>query len=320
MSPGQGVQQPGMGEEAYSASEKTRKVFDVASEVTGIDISEVCFGSATERLNETLIAQPAIAAVTIAEYYNLKKIGLRPDVGMGHSMGEIPLLAMVGALSIRDTFNLLQTRADVTSRANEERPGAMLAIWGLVLEQVKEKSAPVLASGRAAIANINSRSQHVFSGDYEQIHRLERAIKHMKLTGKTKVGFKRLPIDGAFHSPYHMEKAAEEFYEAARKINFLAPEFDVMLNNGQYLSELKTDNLAKYLSEQLIKGVNFVEGTQRVIDDGVTNFVEVGPIGPKAKYKTLSALIKRDFEQEVHIVEIREVADGPSPRESPRRT
>ncbi|HLG91012.1 MAG TPA: ACP S-malonyltransferase [Candidatus Saccharimonadales bacterium] len=306
LSPGQGVQQPGMGEEIYLASEKAKEVFDIASEVTGLDMSEVCFGNQTSRLEETLVAQPAIAAVTISEYYHLKKLGLRPDLGMGHSMGEVPLMAMVGALSIRDAFRLLQIRAEATYKASEDRPGGMTVVLGLMRDQVKEISAPILSSGRAALANLNSKTQHVMSGDHEQIQRLEEIVRQLKISQRIRVGYKRLPIPGAFHSAYHMEGAARDFYESAQTFSFSDPEFEVMLNNTRYLSELGNDNLPQYLSNQLTEGVDFAGATERVINDGVRNFIEVGPIGPKARYKTLSGLIMSDFAQRVKIVEIRE--------------
>ncbi len=308
-----------MGEDIYSVSDEARAIFEAASEVSGVDIADVCFGSQTERLEETLIAQPAIAAVSIAEYYHLKKLGLRPDVGMGHSMGEIPLLAMVGAISIRDTFSLLQVRAEATSRASQERPGIMGAVTGLTLEQVRDRSAHILDSGRAAIANLNSRYQQVFSGDHEPMQNLEDLIKGMRLTERLKVRYTRLRTGGAFHSPYHMENAVEEFYEAAQSVNFSAPEFNIILNNAQYVSELGTNNLARYLSEQLVRGVDFVGATERIVNDGVANFIEVGPIGPQARYKTLSSLIKRDFAKRVHIIEIMEVEDRHMTAERPEQ-
>lgn len=309
-----------MGEEVYFASEKSKEVFHIASEVTGVDMTEVCFGSQTDRLDETLIAQPAIAAVTISEYYQLKKLGMRPDLGMGHSMGEVPLMAMIGALSIRDTFKLLQARAEATSKASAEKPGGMLVILGPMREQLRGICAPILASGRAALANLNSRTQHVLSGDHEQIQRLEELIRHIKASERIRIVTKRLPIPGAFHSAYHMKEAADEFYEEAKKANFSDPEFEVALNNARYLSELGIDNLPKYLSEQLTKGVDFAGATQRVINDGVRNFIEVGPIGPRARFKTLSGLIMSDFVESVQIVEIKEVAEKTPPSQEQKET
>ncbi|MDO8591386.1 MAG: ACP S-malonyltransferase [bacterium] len=311
LSPGQNVQQAGMGEVAYNATKEGKRVFDIASEVTGVDMAEVCFGSETERLGETLIAQPAIGATSLAEYYYLKKLGLRFDLGIGHSVGELPLLAMAKILPVRETFELMQVRAVATSRASEERPGMMAAINGLTAEQIKLKTSTVLASGRAAIANFNGRRQQVFSGDDGLMDELEELVREWRIREKLKVTYTKLRTGGAFHSAYHMENAVGEVYEAAQALEYSSPDFEVMLNNALYLSELGAINLPTYLSQQLINGVDFVGGVDRVVSDGVSNFVEVGPKSEKAKYKTLSGLIKRDFAENVRIVEIQEVNASP---------
>ena len=311
LSPGQGSQYPGMGEELYESSDEAKSVFYEASEATGVDIAEVCFGSQSHRLEETLVAQPAIAAVSIAEYYRLKKLGLRTDVGLGHSMGEVPLLAMAGALSIKDTFGLLQKRASSTAKASEARPGIMAAVTGLTVEEAKQRLGHILEGGRAAMANMNGVRQQVFSGDYDLIEELESLIGHIRATERIKVGFRKLKTGGAFHSRYHMEDAVQEFYDAATALKFKNPEFEIMLNNAQYLQETGISNLPSYLSQQLISGVDFTGGVDRLVNDGVTNFIEAGPGGgSNPKLKILSSLIKRDFEDRVQIIEISEAGQS----------
>ena len=44
--PGQGAQYTGMGKEFYDTYETARKVFDLASKATGLDIAELCFTEA----------------------------------------------------------------------------------------------------------------------------------------------------------------------------------------------------------------------------------------------------------------------------------
>lgn len=299
-----------MGEAVYHASDEAKRIFDIASEIAQVDLAEVCFGSQTERLEETLIAQPAIAATTIAEYQYLKELGIRFDAGMGHSMGEIPLLAMAGSLALRDTFTLLQVRAEATSRASQDRPGIMGAVTGLTREQVEQKAGHLLTSTRAGIANFNGTLQQVFSGDHEIMDELEVLVKNMRLKEKVRVGFTKLRTGGAFHSPYHMENAVGEFYEAASSLTFSIPDFDIMLNCAKYLSEVGTENLPNYLSQQLVSPVNFVDGAKTLVDDGVVNYVEVGPIGANAKYKVLSGLMKREFAEQVSMIQISEAING----------
>ena len=310
-SPGQSSQGPGMGE-VSSATEEGKMVFNTASEITGLDMAEICFGSQTDRLDETLVAQTAIGAAWISDYLYLKKLGFRPNVGVGHSVGELPLFAMAGILPVKETIQLMQIRAEATSKASEERPGMMAAISGLTAEQLKTKSAAIRASGRAAITNFNGKTQQVFSGDHGPMEELETLVGQWRLHDRLRVRFDKLRTGGAFHSAYHMENAVGEVYEAAAALKYSPAEFELMLNNVLYLSELGTANLPRYVSGQLVTEVYFAGSSERVIDDGVTNFVEVGPLQPDTKLRTLSSLVKRDFEDRVHIIEINELGNGKS--------
>lgn len=295
-----------MGEAVFQASDQSKEVFHIASEVTGVDMAEVCFGSQTDRLEETLIAQPAIATVSIAEHLRLKELGIRFDAAMGHSLGEMSLLAMSGLLSVRETIELLQVRAEATSNASKDNPGIMTAISGLTVEQIRTKAAHILIGARIAIANLNGTRQQVFSGDHEPMQELEELVRNLRMKEKIKVSTTKLRTGGAFHSEPHMKDAVAEFRVALESKKFKAPEFELMLNNARYLSELGTEHLPEYLSRQLVSPVDFVGGAQRLVGNGVINYIEVGPIDSKAKYRVLSGLLKREFGETVRIIEVNE--------------
>ena len=295
-----------MGEAVFHASDQAKEVFHIASEVTGIDMAETCFGSQTDRLGETLIAQPAIATVSIAEYLHLKELGVRFDAAMGHSMGEMSLLAMSGLLSVRETLELLKVRAEATSNASKDNPGIMTAISGLTVEQIRTKAAHIMGGARIAIANLNGTRQQVFSGDQEPMQELEELVRNMRVGEKLKVSATKLRTGGAFHSEPHMKGAVAEFRAALESKKYKAPEFELMLNNARYLSEMGTERLPEYLSRQLVSPVDFVGGSQRLVGDGVVNYIEVGPVESKAKYRVLSGLLKREFGETVRIIEVSE--------------
>ncbi len=312
LSPGQGVQQPGMGEAIYQTSEEAKRVFDAASEVAGFDMAEVCFGSETDRLEETLVAQQAITTVNIADHSYLKKIGINFDIGVGHSLGEMPLLAMSGILSVKDTLSLVKSRAIATSKAAEERPGEMLIVSGLEKEDLSSRLQHILSNARTTITNFNGIKQNVLSGDRETMSEIIEHLRNLRLQERLRVSFERVRTGGAFHHPWHMEKAAEEFHEAAKEFKYNQAEFDLMLNSARYLSEVGLDNLAEYLSQQLVKPVDFVGSARRIISDGITNFLEVGDKPKEAKHKVLSGLLNRDFGNIVHIIEIKELGASPN--------
>lgn len=266
-----------MGEELYEKSYIAKSIFYEASEATEIDLVEACFGSQTETLDETVVAQPAIAAVALSNYYYLSEKGFKAGAGEGHSAGELTLLAIAGSLAVRDTFGLIKARADAMLAAHQERPGRMAVVQNLTAQEAREALAELLETGRLFLTNLNTSLQNVLSGDVELLEEAKKKLRNLHLMEKirkTRFGF--LPIQIAAHSPYHMAPAVEPFTRALQKVKFEEPDFKIMLNNARYLHELGTDNLPDYLAGQLVNGVDFVGGTNRLIQDGLTKFVDLG--------------------------------------------
>ena len=141
------------------------------------------------------------------------------------------------------------------------------------------------------------------------MHDLMEHLRNVKIQERLRLRIERVRAGGAFHNPYHMENAAQEFLEEAKVYSFEKADFDLMLNSAKYLSEVGLDNLPEYLSQQLVRPVDFVGSVKRLIGDDVTNFVEVGKKRDRAKYKVLSGLIRRDFEDVVHIIEVTELSN-----------
>lgn len=304
-----------MGEAAYKASEDARRVFYIASEVSGLDMAEVCFGSQTNRLDDTLVAQQAITAISIADFEYLKSLSINFDVGLGHSLGEMALLAMAEILPVKETMQLTKARATATAKAAADRPGEMVVVSGLEKEELSERISHILANSRNIIANLNGLKQHALSGDSEPMQELIEHLRNLKLNERLRVSFRKLKTGGAFHNPYHMENAAAEFFEEAQRYRFNNAQFELMLNNANYLSEIGLEHLARYLSQQLISPVDFVGSANRLIGDKVYNFIEVGDKmkdanNKDANYKVLSGLLKKDFGNLVHIVEVNEAGSN----------
>lgn len=295
-----------MGEEVYRRSPTAKQIFYDGSSFTGIDLAEVCFGSQTDRLEETVVAQPAIAAVTLANFSQLLEGYIIPDAGKGHSVGELAILGAAGSLSTGQMFGLIKKRAEITSAAAQERPGMMAVVRNLTIEEVREALSELLRSKRLSIPNLNTSLQHVLSGDAQLVEQARGIIKriHLKDRLKRKPGFLKLPIQGAFHSEYHMENAVAPFFEALSEVDFREPGFPIMLNNTRYLHELGTDNLPSYLANQLIKGVDFVGGTRRLYQDGMRQFVDIGP------KPILGPMVKEEYGEEVEVLNFDQVLES----------
>jgi [acyl-carrier-protein] S-malonyltransferase len=289
-----------MGEELYETSEVSRHIFDIASGITDIDLPAVCWGGEFDRIQETVVAQPALAAFLLSKYFSLHERGFTPDVGEGHSAGEIALLGMAKVFSIEDTFAVLKARSEAMLAAHIRRPGKMAAIQNLSKEQIRSTLEKLIESGRLSLTNLNSKGQHVISGDMELVDRAKEMLQNLKsvnFANKIKNGKVRiLPIQIAAHSAYHMEPARLPFAQALKEVQFGSPDFDIVLNSTKYLSELGTDNLSRYLPGQLVKGVDFVGGTERLVSDGIRSFYDPGP------KQTLSNLVLEDYVGVVRIL------------------
>lgn len=268
-----------MGEALYKSSDVAKSIYYEGSEVTGIDLTEVSFGTQTQRLEETTVAQPAIAAYELAAYFTLYEQGLRPDAGEGHSAGELAVLAAAGSLAVREAFQLVTARGEITQNAAKQQPGKMAVIKHLTADEISTYLSDLLGSGRLFLSNLNTSMQSVLSGDAELIDQARERLKNVHVVERAKkVRFLPLAIEGAFHSPFHMKKAVEPYSQELGKVVFREPSFRIMLNNGRYVHELGTDNLRTYLANQLVNGVDFVGGTRRLVADGLKRYIDIGPV------------------------------------------
>jgi len=298
MFPGQNSQIPGMGEQAFNVSEEAKRIFYVGSETTGADLTEICFGDQTDKLSTSLV-QPAIIAAELANYQFLREKGLKPELLMGHSLGEIATLGASGALSVEDVFRVTKVRAEVTERSSTTHPGIMAAVSGLRSEQV----ARILASANkgvqklgqsstAYMANRNWRLEQVLSGHPDAIERVKRIVGHLKtLKYIDRATIITLRVPGAFHSP-HNSGGVDEFREVFERVDKKIPKIMLLNNRGEYM--INPGRYADYYSGQLVSGVEWDLMMHRAASDGVRSFLEV-TLSDDPKRATLSNFVIKEF-------------------------
>lgn len=105
--PGQGSQFTGMGKDFYDKSLYSRRIFEKASEISGVDIPSLCFCE-NDKLNQTEYAQLAIVTTSMAILTSVENYGISADVVAGMSLGEY------GALAAAKVFDL-ETKIDPCS-------------------------------------------------------------------------------------------------------------------------------------------------------------------------------------------------------------
>jgi len=293
--PGQGTQSVGMGADLYQASPAARKVFDTADKVLEFPLSRLILKGPQEALNRTVNAQPAILTVSLACLEATKEMNgplSRPDLVAGHSLGEYTSLVAAGALDTPEAIRLVRRRGELMQQASGRYPGGMAAILGLdefVVEELCEETG-------ARIANINSETQIIISGDRLA---LARAVDLATARGARKTVI--LPVSGAFHSTL-MWPAREGLAEAIDKLSFDDPGIPVVGNVTA--KPIETADMAKEeLLNQLCHCVQWKRSVQYMTSSGVSDFVEFGP------GKVLSGLVKR-IDQGVEVTSVSDMTSA----------
>jgi [acyl-carrier-protein] S-malonyltransferase len=286
MFPGQGSQSVGMGREFAEAFPEARAVYDEAAEAAGFDVAKLCWEGPIEELTKTELQQPALVTTELACLRAVETTGVRPDVVVGHSVGEYAALAACGALSDADAIRLVAVRGKATAEAARTHPGAMAAVIGLedpVVEKLCDEIDGVWA------ANYNCPGQIVVSGENAAVDEL---IAAAGAAGARKTV--KLPITGAFHSPL-VAGGAERLRPAVEAAEWHEPSVAFMSTVTAQLEPAA--NLGGILLDQLSAPVRFTQAVRALLLEGVEVFVEIGP------GQVLAGLVKR-IDRSVRILSV----------------
>jgi [acyl-carrier-protein] S-malonyltransferase len=277
--PGQGSQFVGMGEDLYREFGFVREIFDMAEEITKINLSRLCFKGPMEELTQTVNLQPALTTVNLACLAALRHANSDFSACAGHSLGEYSALQAAGALSLEDTMRLVFQRGQLMHREACRHRGAMQAIVGLNMADVEAIVTEGRKQGIVSVANHNMETQIVVTGAPDPV-----AWVGAMAAAK---GAKAVPlkVSGAWHS--ELIKGAEaEFKEALNKTPFQAPRKEVVLNVTA-TAETDPAEIREIMSRQLCSPVRWYDSMLRMKAAGVETFVEVGP------GKVLTGLLKK---------------------------
>ena len=265
--PGQGAQFTGMGKDLYESSALAKELFEKANEILGFRITDIMFEGTAEELKETKVTQPAVFLHSVILAKTLGE-GFKPDMVAGHSLGEFSALVAASALSFEDGLKLVIARANAMQKACELQPSTMAAILGLADEVVENICNDI--DEVVVAANYNCPGQIVISGSIEGVD-----IACQKLTEAGAKRALKLNVGGAFHSPL-MEPARIELKEAIENVTILPPVCPIY-QNVDPIPNTDPQKIKSNLITQLTGAVKWTQTIERMIADGATEFVEVGP-------------------------------------------
>jgi [acyl-carrier-protein] S-malonyltransferase len=264
--PGQGSQQPGMGRPW--ADHPSWALVAQASEASGRDVAALLLDADADELRRTENAQLSTYVLSLVVHDAVRSLGVRCAVAAGHSLGEYSALTAVGALDLADGLRLVTERGAAMQAAADARPGTMAAVLGAEPDLVAEACAR--AAGDVWVANLNGAGQVVIAGDPAAI---EEAGAIAKELGARKV--MALPVGGAFHTPF-MAPAAERLGAALAATSFHDSEIAVVANVDA-APHRDGAGQADRLGRQLTSPVRWQPSVARMVADGVTVFLELGP-------------------------------------------
>ena len=281
--PGQGSQTIGMGKDFFENYDLVKDLFKQADESLGINLSKIILEGPKDELDLTVNTQPAIFLISYSIFQVMKKefnIDLdKAKYFAGHSLGEYSALCAAKYLSFSDTIKLLKIRGDAMQNAVPKGEGCMLAVLGSKVEIIENLLNENQNNFTAQIANDNSEGQIVLSGRNSDIERL---IKVLKTKNVKNI---KLPVSAPFHCQL-MSKATEIMRNEIEKLSFHNSKNKLISNVTA--KEIKNEEELKILLiDQIENRVRWRESVVYMINNGVNNFIEIGP------GKVLTGLIKR---------------------------
>lgn len=289
--PGQGAQVCGMGQDFYEQTETGKQVFDLATEILGFSVPELCF-TKNDRLDITEYTQAAMVTTSIAMTKVLEEKGVKPDVAAGLSLGEYCALYAAGAMTEKDAIATVRQRGILMQEAVPVGQGAMAAILAMDASAIEEVISGI---DGVQIANYNCPGQIVISGKKEAV---ETACEKLKEAGAKRAIV--LNVSGPFHSRM-LTGAGEKLGEVLEQVEIHPLSIPYVANvTAEYVTDAA--DVKPLLMKQVSSSVRWEQSVRAMLADGVDTFIEIGP------GKTLAGFMKK-IDRTVKVLNIEKLED-----------
>ncbi|KAL8525797.1 hypothetical protein ACS0TY_015151 [Phlomoides rotata] len=287
--PGQGAQTVGMGLEAQKVP-AAAELYKRANDILGFDILDICINGPKEKLDSTVLSQPAIYVTSLAAVEVLRardggqQIIDSVDVTCGLSLGEYTALAFAKAFSFEDGLKLVKLRGEAMQDAADAAKSAMVSIIGLDSSKVQElcdaANQEVDEANKVQIANFLCTGNYAVSGGLKGIETVEAKAKSFKARMTV-----RLAVAGAFHTSF-MEPAVSRLEAALASTVIRTPKIPV-ISNVDAQPHADPDTIKKILARQVTSPVQWETTVKTLLSRGLKKSYELGP------GKVIAGIVKR---------------------------
>lgn len=220
----------------------------------------------SKKIAQTEIAQPAICVISLLWMQYLQHLGLQPMAVGGHSLGELTAFHAAGAFDAEALIRLAAVRGRAMTASGLERRGSMVS---LACSRDKAEELLQQVNGYAAIANINSPTQIVISGEQSSIEQV------IELAAAQEIKTYKLPVSNAFHSQLVAEAAEQlQNYELApNTLEKTTVNLVSCIDGKQPPTGL---SLRDHFAHQVLAQVDFVS-LVKTLEQTCDLLIEVGP-------------------------------------------
>ena len=272
---GQGSQYIGMGRQLYQTQPTFRRVIEQCDQILRSYLDQPLLSAlypandaASSLLDQTAYTQPALFALEYALSELWRSWGIKPDLVIGHSVGEYVAACVAGVFTLEDGLRLIAERGRLMqSSISAGIQGEMVAVF-----TNEERVAAALApfSDRVSMAAVNGPQNIVVSGERDAVRKVAQLLEN------DGIATQELKVSHAFHSPL-MNPILGRFEQLASQISFRTPRIPLISNlTGQRLGVGAVPD-AGYWSRHLRETVRFGAGIKAAADQGAEIMLELGP-------------------------------------------
>lgn len=225
-------------------------------------LEAMCVDEETSEMSQTKLAQPANFAIQYGLIKLWESKGIKADVIVGHSAGEVAAFYHAGVLNFEDAIKVIYYRSSLQQRLTGK--GKMMAV-----SMSKDEAAKLIADYEGVdIVAINSHSGVTLAGEEEEL------IKVGENATEQGIFNKFLDVTVPFHSRY-MEEIKDEFMAGIADVTFNMPTTTLYsTTTGKCVTEQMDHS---YLWNNVRYAVYFADAATAIIEAGYRTFLEVGP-------------------------------------------